>query len=144
MSDSTAAAPSLTRDSDLVKAIAVLGRAQQDAVWDRTRAHNRLRSHLREYYPAILEAFAAKRERLLCREACTILAIAPTPAEAARHALMGRDPAVHQPASGRQRAVTRGHRRCPPHLGALSAQAVHEGGDHSRPLDPASPAGEWP
>lgn len=74
----------LPTDSDLVKAIAVLARAQQDAVWDRTRAHNRLRSHLREYYPAILEAFAAKRERLLTREARTILAIAPTPAEAAR------------------------------------------------------------
>jgi transposase len=74
----------LPHDSDLVKAIAVLARAQQDAVWDRTRAHNRLRSHLRECYPAILEAFAAKRERLLSREARTILAIAPTPAEAAR------------------------------------------------------------
>jgi hypothetical protein len=74
----------LPHDSDLVKAIAVLARAQQDAVWDRTRAHNRLRSHLREYYPAILEACAAKRERLLSREARTILAIAPTPAEAAR------------------------------------------------------------
>jgi hypothetical protein len=66
------------------KAIAVLARAQQDAVWDRTRAHNRLRSHLREYYPAIPEAFAGKRERLLAREARAILAIAPTPAEAAR------------------------------------------------------------
>ncbi|MFF4519837.1 IS110 family RNA-guided transposase [Streptomyces mirabilis] len=74
----------LPTDSDLVRAIAVLARAQQDSVWDRTRAHNRLRSHLREYYPAILEAFAAKRERLLSREARTILAIAPTPAEATR------------------------------------------------------------
>lgn len=74
----------LPTDSDLVRAIAVLARAQQDAVWDRTRAHNRLRSHLREYYPAILEAFATKRERLLSREARTILSIAPTPAEAAR------------------------------------------------------------
>jgi hypothetical protein len=35
-----------------------LARAQQDAVWDCTRAHNRLRSHLCEYYPAIFEAFA--------------------------------------------------------------------------------------
>ncbi|WP_370424380.1 transposase (plasmid) [Streptomyces sp. QH1-20] len=71
-------------DSDLVRAIAVLARAQQDAVWDRTRAHNRLRSHLREYHPAILEAFADKRERLLAGEARAILTIAPTPAEAAR------------------------------------------------------------
>ncbi|MEV7600048.1 IS110 family transposase [Kitasatospora sp. NPDC089797] len=74
---------SLPSDSDLVKAIAVLARAQQDAVWDRTRAHNRLRSHLREYYPAILEAFTGKRERLLAREARAVLSIAPTQAEAA-------------------------------------------------------------
>lgn len=74
----------LPDDSDLARAIAVLARAQQDAVWDRTRAHNRLRSHLREYYPAILEAFADKRERLLAREARAVLAIAPTPAAAAR------------------------------------------------------------
>ncbi|MFE9688138.1 IS110 family transposase, partial [Streptomyces sp. NPDC006285] len=74
----------LPNDSELVRAIAVLARAQQDAVWDRTRAHNRLRSHLREYYPAILEAFADKRERLLAREARAILAIAPTPSAAAR------------------------------------------------------------
>lgn len=32
----------LPADSDLVRAIAVLARAQQDSVWDRTRAHNRL------------------------------------------------------------------------------------------------------
>lgn len=59
----------LPDDSDLARAIAVLARAQQDAFWDRTRAHNRLRSRLREYHPAILEAFVDKRERLLAREA---------------------------------------------------------------------------
>ncbi|WP_037603643.1 IS110 family RNA-guided transposase [Streptacidiphilus rugosus] len=73
----------LPGDSDLVRAIAVLARAQQDAVWDRTRAQNRLRSHLREYYPSILEAFSDRREHLLAREARAILAIAPTPTEAA-------------------------------------------------------------
>jgi len=74
----------LPENSELVRAIAVLARAQQDAVWERTRAHNRLRSHLREYYPAIIEAFAGKRERLLSPEARAILAIAPTPSLAAR------------------------------------------------------------
>ena len=39
----------LPADSDLAQAIAVLARAQQDAVWDRTCAHNKLRSLLREY-----------------------------------------------------------------------------------------------
>ncbi|AGP51725.1 hypothetical protein M271_00430 [Streptomyces rapamycinicus NRRL 5491] len=90
-------------DSDLVRAIAVLARAQQDAVWDRTRAHNRLRSHLREYYPTLLEAFASKRERLLSREARAILAIAPTPAEAARLSRSRLRAAVIR--AGRQRRV---------------------------------------
>ena len=49
----------LPADTELAQAIAVLARAQQDAVWDRTTAHNRLRSHLREYFPGFLAAFAA-------------------------------------------------------------------------------------
>jgi transposase len=93
----------LPSDSDLVKAIAVLARAQQDAVWDRTRAHNRLRSHLREYYPAILEAFADKRERLLAREARAILAIAPTQAEVAKLTRTKLKAAVVR--AGRQRRI---------------------------------------
>ena len=64
--------------------IAVLARAQQDAVWDRTNAHNKLRSLLREYYPAFLAAFADKRGGLLRPEARAILAAAPTPAPAPR------------------------------------------------------------
>ncbi|WP_052768491.1 IS110 family transposase [Streptomyces humi] len=39
----------LPTGSDLIRAIAVLARAQQDSVWGPTRAHNRPRSHLREY-----------------------------------------------------------------------------------------------
>ena len=46
----------LPADSELAQAIAVLARAQQDAVWDRTTACNRLRSCLREYYPGFLAA----------------------------------------------------------------------------------------
>jgi transposase len=73
----------LPADTELAQAIAVLARAQQDAVWDRTTAHNRLRSHLREYYPAFLAAFADARGGILRPEARTILAAAPTPADAA-------------------------------------------------------------
>jgi transposase len=73
----------LPADSELAQAIAVLARAQQDAVWDRTAAHNKLRSHLREYYPGFLAAFAA-RGGIMRPEARTILAAAPTPAAAAR------------------------------------------------------------
>jgi transposase len=73
----------LPADSELVQAIAVLARAQQDAVWDRTQAHNRLRSLLREYYPAILAAVTDRRGGLLRPEARAILAAAPTPMIAA-------------------------------------------------------------
>jgi transposase len=74
----------LPADSELAQAIAVLARAQQDAVWDRTQAHNRLRSHLREYYPGFLAAFAAARGGISRPEARAILAAAPTPADAAQ------------------------------------------------------------
>src|SRR4249919_2054737 len=66
----------LPADSELVQAIAVLARAQQDAVWDRTTAHNKLRSVLREYYPGLLAAFADKRGGLLRPEARLLLAAA--------------------------------------------------------------------
>lgn len=73
----------LPQDSELAQAIAVLARAQQDAVWERTCAHNKLRSLLREYYPGILAAFADQRHGLLRREARAILAAAPNPAAGA-------------------------------------------------------------
>jgi transposase len=74
----------LPADSELAQAIAVLARAQQDAVWDRTQAHNRLRSHLREYYPGFLAAFAAAKGGITRPEARAVLAAAPTPASAAK------------------------------------------------------------
>jgi len=74
----------LPADTELAQAIAVLARAQQDAVWDRTTAHNKLRSHLREYYPAFLAAFAPASGGITRPEARTILAAAPTPADAAK------------------------------------------------------------
>src|SRR5438045_48202 len=73
----------LPADSELAQAIAVLARAQQDAVWARTAAHNKLRSHLREYYPGFLAAFADARGGITRAEARAILAAAPTPAAAA-------------------------------------------------------------
>src|SRR3954453_2264294 len=74
----------LPTDSELAQAIAVLARAQQDAVWERTCAHNKLRSLLREYYPAMLAAFTDKRGGILRPEARAVLAAAPTPAAAAK------------------------------------------------------------
>jgi transposase len=74
----------LPDDTELAQAIAVLARAQQDAVWDRTTAHNKLRSHLREYYPGFLAAFADTRGGIMRPEARAILAAAPAPAAAAK------------------------------------------------------------
>jgi transposase len=74
----------LPADSELAQAIAVLARAQQDAVWDRTAAHNKLRSHLREYFPGFLAAFAGTRDGIMRPEARVILADAPTPGDAAK------------------------------------------------------------
>ncbi len=74
----------LPADTELAQAIAVLARAQQDAVRDRTQAHNRLRSHLREYYPGFLAAFADSRGGITRPEARAVLAAAPTPADAAK------------------------------------------------------------
>ena len=74
----------LPADSELAQAVAVLARAQQDAVWDRTTAHNKLRSHLREYFPGFLAAFAGARDGIMRPEARVILAAAPTPADAAQ------------------------------------------------------------
>ncbi|MDN2495919.1 IS110 family transposase, partial [Nocardia nova] len=69
----------------LAQAIAVLARAQQDAVWRRTKAGNELRSLLREYYPAFLATFAVKSATNLAKpEARAVLALAPTPALAAK------------------------------------------------------------
>ena len=62
----------------------MLARAQQDAVWDRVAAHNKLRSHLRGYYPGFLAAFAAAKGGITRPEARAILAAAPTPGDAAK------------------------------------------------------------
>ena len=93
----------LPADSELAQAIAVLARAQQDAVWERTCAHNKLRSLLREYYPALLAAFATKRGGILRPEARALLAAAPTPRAAAQLTLEQ----LHQllTEAGRQRGV---------------------------------------
>ncbi|WP_229697755.1 IS110 family transposase, partial [Streptomyces lasiicapitis] len=74
----------LPNDSDLGRAIAVLARAQQDATWNRQQAANQLRSLLREYYPAALDAFATWTNGLCRPEARELLRLAPTPARAAR------------------------------------------------------------
>jgi transposase len=93
----------LPADSELVQAIAVLARAQQDAVWNRQQLANQLRSLLREYFPAAIKAFRVKNIGLTSREARTVLAAAPTPATAAKLSLTRL--AVLLRRSGRQRNI---------------------------------------
>ena len=75
----------------------MLARAHQNLIWARTRHTNGLRSALREYYPAALEAF----EDLADRDALAILGRAPTPADAGRLSLSKIRAALK--AAGRQR-----------------------------------------
>ena len=70
----------LPADTDLARAVAVLARAHQDATWRRTTASNELRSLLREFYPAFLDAFVNRKDFLASADARAVLAIAPTPA----------------------------------------------------------------
>jgi transposase len=66
-------------DSAGVEAIKVLARAHQSLIWARNRHTNALRSTLREYYPAALEAF----EDLAHGDALGVLGRAPTPEQGA-------------------------------------------------------------
>lgn len=90
-------------DTPLVQAIAVLARAQQDAVWNRTQLSNQLRSVLREYFPAGIEAFNLKNVGLTSVEARVILAAAPTPAQAATLSITDLAELLRQ--AGRQRNI---------------------------------------
>ena len=67
-------------DSDLADAVKLLARAHQNAVWERTRQVLQLRSTLREYFPAAVEAF----EDLAAADTLALLLRAPDPARAAQ------------------------------------------------------------
>lgn len=62
-------------DTELGEAIKVLARGHQSMIWTRQRQLNQLRSTLREFYPAALEAF----DELGSSDALAVLAIAPNP-----------------------------------------------------------------
>ena len=86
-------------DSPDAEAVKVLARAHQSLIWARTRHANMLRSALREYYPAALEAF----DSLTDRDALAVLGRAPTPAQGARLSVSKISAALK--AAGRQRNI---------------------------------------
>lgn len=62
-------------DSEAAESIKLLARTHQSFVWERQRHVNRLRSALREFYPAALEAFGTE---LASTDAVAVLTVAPT------------------------------------------------------------------
>ena len=67
-------------DSDEAAAVKVVTRMHQTMIWDRTRQGQRLRSSLREFFPAALVAY----DDLDAPDVLELLAKAPDPASAAR------------------------------------------------------------
>ena len=67
-------------DTPKAEGIKVVARAHKTLIWDRTRAVQRLRHQLREYFPAALEAF----EDLDASDALELLGKAPDPERARR------------------------------------------------------------
>jgi hypothetical protein len=67
-------------DSPEVEGLKLVARSHQAFIWDRTRHFQRLRSALREFFPAALEAFPD----LMAPDALELLGRAPDPARAAR------------------------------------------------------------
>ena len=124
----------LAGDSPDAEAIKVLARTHQSLIWARTRHANMLRSALREYYPAALEAF----DSLTDGDALAVLGRAPTPEQGARLSLSKIGSALK--AAGRQRNIEtraveiqtvlrRDHLTAPPAVaaafGATTTAAVH-------------------
>ncbi len=66
----------LAGDSEQAEVIKTLAHTHQTLIWNRQRQANQLRSMLREFYPAALEAFS---NDLAGRDALAVLTIAPTP-----------------------------------------------------------------
>jgi transposase len=92
----------LTGNTDLAEGLQVLTRTHQRLIWDRQREVNRLRSALREFYPA---ALTKPLGELSSPQALAILARAPTP-------LRGRSLSQNQIAgllrrAGRERGIER-------------------------------------
>ena len=77
--DFAAAAPA-AGDSPEAAAVKVVARTHKTLIWERTRAVQRLRHQLREYFPAALEAF----EDLDAPDTLELLRKAPDPARAGK------------------------------------------------------------
>jgi len=87
-------------DSELAEAVKILAKGHQNLIWTRQRQVNSLRSALREFYPAALEAFG---DDLDAPYALAVLKKAPTPHEGRALSRARIATALRQ--AGRQRGV---------------------------------------
>ncbi|MCA1838573.1 MAG: IS110 family transposase, partial [Actinobacteria bacterium] len=87
-------------DSELAEAVKILARGHQNLIWTRQRQMNSLRSTLREFYPAALEAFG---DDLDSPGALAVLKKAPIPYEGRGLSRARIATALRQ--AGRQRGV---------------------------------------
>ena len=88
-------------DTPQAEAIRIVARGHQNLIWTRNRQTNALRSALREYYPAALEAFTDLGDG----DCLAVLAKAPTPAAGAALTMGQIHAALKR--GGRQRNVER-------------------------------------
>jgi len=72
----------IAADSDIAEAVRIAARAHQKLIWERTRHLLRMRSALRDYFPAALEAYAGLT--LAGPDTLELPGKAPDPASAAR------------------------------------------------------------
>ena len=118
-------------DSDLAEAVKVLARAHQSMIWSRRQQASRLRSALREYYPAALAAF----DDLTSGDAVEVLRAAPSPGAGA--ALSRTQIAAALRRGGRQRGITAraaaSRRRCAPPSPSRAPVAARDGRLGPRP-----------
>lgn len=88
-------------DTDLATVVKTLARSHQSMIWTRQRQTNQLRSTLREFYPAALDAF----DDLKHPDAVAVLKVAPTPEQGRR--LSRSKIAAALTRGGRQRNIDR-------------------------------------
>jgi transposase len=103
-------------DSELAEAVKVVTRTHKTMIWERTRHTLRLRSMLREYFPAALVAF----EDLTAVDTLELLDKAPDPASAARLTTTQITPALKRARCGPRSWDSR--RWWPQRMGSLSGR----------------------
>ncbi|MCZ1006806.1 IS110 family transposase [Streptomyces lydicus] len=123
----------MPRTSQEAMAVTVLARAQRKAVHTRQYHRNQLRSLLRDFYPAALEAWQDLPHGIVRAEARALLALAPTPGKARelrkRHiadtiAAAGRTRLVDDHAERLRAVFQHHHLRHPPHIEEAMGQQV--------------------